>query len=61
MALLTPPPDRIDVRQRMIIEGKLIPANGSLADLGPPPHVEVSGSVGDALDELRDERLTPRP
>jgi prevent-host-death family protein len=57
VALLTPLPERASVRDRLIAEGKLIPARRRLADLGPPPRVRVSRSVSRALEEEREERL----
>lgn len=44
-------------RERLIAEGKLIPAKRRLADLGPPLPVRGKMSVSQALEELREERL----
>lgn len=57
VALLTPLPGRATARERLIAEGKLIPARRRLAELGSPPRVDVAGSVVDALAEQREERL----
>ena len=63
VALLTPAPVESfeAVRERLIAEGKIIPAKGDLLDLGPPPPLRPEYATGissqEALDEQREERL----
>jgi prevent-host-death family protein len=56
VALLTPLPERSSWRDRLTTEGKLIPARGKLADLGPPLPVHVRGSISTALAAEREDR-----
>lgn len=55
VALLTPPRPGDSARERLIAEGKLIPATGSL-NLPEPVHVE-GPSTGEVLDDQRADRL----
>lgn len=45
------------LRERLISEGRLRPAERSLSELGPALRVALEGSVSDAVGELRSERL----
>ncbi|TQN35683.1 prevent-host-death family protein [Blastococcus colisei] len=55
IALLTPPSPAASARDRLIAEGRLIPASGPLQ---LPARVRVEGVESQAvLDELREERL----
>lgn len=55
IALLTPPRPGDSARERLIAEGKLVPATGPL-DLPEPIHVAGPPS-GEVLDGLRADRL----
>ena len=57
VARLTPVLERASARDRLIAEGKLIPARGRLADLGPPLPRTGHMSVSEALEAEREERL----
>jgi prevent-host-death family protein len=57
VALLTPLPERASPRERMIAEGKLIPARRKLSDLGPPLPARGKQSLSQALAEVREDRL----
>lgn len=57
VALLSPLPEHASLRARLIASGKLRPARRRLAELSVPPDVPVSGSVSEALEEQREERL----
>lgn len=59
VALLTPLPEQATLRDRLIAEGKLIPAKRSLEDLGPPLPARGTMPVSQALDEVREDRLLP--
>jgi prevent-host-death family protein len=58
VAALTPP---LTLRERLIAEGRLIPAKGDLLNLGPPPPLEREHLTGitpaEALEEQREERI----
>lgn len=57
VALLTPPSPAATARERLIAEGRLIPASAPLrlpAPITPTPGTPDSGTI---LDELRAERL----
>ena len=55
VALLTPPHPAATTRDRLIAEGRLIPASGPMRF---PPRLRVDGPDSQAvLDELREERL----
>jgi prevent-host-death family protein len=56
VALLTPLPERSTWRDRLATEGKLVPARGRLADLGPPPPAHIRGSISAALAAEREDR-----
>lgn len=57
VALLTPLPERMSLRDRLIAEGKLRPGRGNWEDLGPPLKLDSEFSISDALQEQRGERL----
>ncbi|CCG01139.1 type II toxin-antitoxin system Phd/YefM family antitoxin [Blastococcus saxobsidens] len=54
IALLTPPRPADSARDRLVAEGKLLPARGPLR-LPEPMHVE-GPSTGEVLDDLRADR-----
>jgi len=56
VAALVPLRDEESPIERLVKEGRLIPAQGDLLKLGPPPG-RPSTRVSAALDELRQERL----
>lgn len=55
VALLAPLPDGRPAREALIGSGRLLPASGTLVDLGVPPPSTVSQSISDALAEERAE------
>jgi prevent-host-death family protein len=57
VAVLAPLRARMGVRDRLIAEGRLIPAKGDLLSLGPPLDVPLRMSSKEALDLEREERL----
>jgi prevent-host-death family protein len=57
VALLTPLPERMTARDRLIAAGKLIPGRGGMVDLPLPPPGPRSISISEALEEQRAERL----
>lgn len=56
VALLTPLPERMSLRERLIAEGKMTPGKGNLADLDLPPKVDLEISLSEALQEQRQDR-----
>lgn len=52
VAMLVPLPESPSVLDRLIAEGKAIPASLSLYDLGPPPE-QPGFSISEALEDLR--------
>lgn len=55
VAQLAPlPPRALSVLDRMIVEGRAIPAKGHLRDLPPPPRIR-GRPLSDILQEMRDE------
>jgi prevent-host-death family protein len=57
VALLSPLRARMGTRERLIAEGRLIPATGDLLSLGPPLDVPLRMSSKEALDLEKEERL----
>jgi len=57
VALLTPLPERASARERLIAQGKLIPARRRISDLGPPLPRRGRLSVSEALQAEREERF----
>ncbi len=57
IALLTPPKPAATARERLIAEGRLIPAEGPLVLPHPRPKPPGAPSTQEALDEQREERL----
>ncbi len=58
VALLTPLPERMSARQRLIAAGRIRPGHGHVSDLGSPLEgVRVKMPASQALDEQREERL----
>jgi prevent-host-death family protein len=55
VALLTPLPERGSVLERLVAEGRVVPARGSLNDLEPPPRAAEPRPTSQALDEDRSE------
>lgn len=56
VAFLTPLPDRASARDRLIAEGKLIPARRRAAALGPPLEIQTEQPLSEALREEREDR-----
>lgn len=59
VAALVPLSDEMSALERLVQEGRLIPAVGRIEDLGPPPTPSPRQrvSVSEALEEMRAERL----
>jgi antitoxin (DNA-binding transcriptional repressor) of toxin-antitoxin stability system len=58
VALLTPLPERMSARERLIAAGRIRPGRGHASDLGSPlEDVQVKMPASQALDEQREERL----
>ncbi len=57
VALFSPLPEPTRTRDRMIAEGRIIPAKADLLDLGPPLVVPLRMSSKEALDLGGEERL----
>ena len=58
VAILSPRPEHLDVRERLIAEGKVVPPSAILADLGPPTLKAIQGrSVSEELERDRADRL----
>lgn len=57
VALLSPPSPAMSARDRLIAEGKLIPATRPFWLPEPVPLPPGSPSTAEILDELREERL----
>ena len=56
VALLSPLPAERSARDRLVVEGRLVPARGRLADLAAPPEVPTRIPVSEALRLEREER-----
>ena len=58
VAVLSPVPGRASVIDRLVAEGRVIPATAQLEDLGPPPLPDPGErSISEALEKEREERL----
>lgn len=58
VAVLCPVPGRGSVIDRLVAEGRVVPATARLEDLGPPPRRRTGErSIGEALEEEREERV----
>ncbi len=57
VARLTPlPPQHLSMLDRLVSEGRAIPAaGGNLADLGPPPGIGPGPTLSEVLAAMRDE------
>lgn len=55
VAILAPLPGRSSTLERLIAEGRVVPARLDLAKLGPPPAAPVEMSISEALAEQRRE------
>lgn len=56
VAILAPLPGRNSALERLIAEGRVVPARLDLAELGPPPERSKEVSISEALAEQREER-----
>ena len=56
VAILGPLPGRSSVLERLVAEGRMVPARLNLAELGPPPELPLEMSISEALEEQREER-----
>jgi prevent-host-death family protein len=60
VALLVPLPESRSALDRLIAEGRVIPAEGNLSDLPPPIKVDdpnISRRIREALDEQRADTI----
>lgn len=55
VAVLSPLPGRSSAIDRLLAEGRLVPARLALAELGPPPDLPVEMPLSAALAEQRRE------
>ena len=55
VALLSPLPGQAGALERLVAEGRVVPARLSLAELPAPARVRGSASASEALRRLRDE------
>jgi len=53
VAMLVPLPEPSSVLDRLIAEGKAIPARSNLYDVGPPAPAQPGFSISEALEDLR--------
>lgn len=56
VAILAPLPGRNSALERLIAEGRVMPARLDLAELGPPPERSLEMSISEALADQREER-----
>lgn len=56
VAILAPLPGRNSALERLIAEGRVLPARLDLTDLGPPPERSLEMSISEALADQREER-----
>lgn len=56
VAILAPLPGRNSALERLIAEGRVLPARLDLTDLGPPPERSQKMSISEALAAQREER-----
>lgn len=60
VAVLGPLPERMTALDRLVAEGRLIPARRKLRDLSPPlPPASDGPSLSELIEEGREERLNP--
>ena len=60
VAVLGPLPERMTALDRLIADGRLIPAKRGLRDLGTPlPPASDGPSLSELIEEDREERLDP--
>lgn len=57
VAVLAPLPEDATGLDRLIREGKAVPARGDLAGIKPLPRLRSGASLSGTLKELREERL----
>ncbi len=55
VALLTPLPGNADALERLVSEGRAVPARLSLSELPAPPRVRGKVTAGEALRQQREE------
>lgn len=56
VAILAPLPGRNSALERLIAEGRVMPARLDLTELGPPPERSQEMSISEALADQREER-----
>lgn len=56
VAILAPLPGRNSALERLIAEGRVLPARLDLTELGPPPERSREMSISEALAAQREER-----
>ncbi len=56
VAILGPLPGRGSALERLVAEGRMVPARLDLAELGPPPEMACETSISEALAAQREER-----
>jgi len=56
VAVLGPLPGRSSAVERLVAEGRMMPARLDLAELGMPPELPLEMTVSEALAEQREER-----
>jgi prevent-host-death family protein len=57
VAQLVPLEDRRGSRERLVAQGKLVPAAANLVALGAPPAGRTATPLSDALQDVREDRL----
>ena len=55
VALLGPLPGHADPAVRLVAQGRAIPADGSLEELGPALRIRLSTPLSEVLGDLREE------
>lgn len=56
VAILGPLPGRSSTLERLVAEGRMVPARLDLMDLGPPPERPLEMTISEALAAQREER-----
>jgi prevent-host-death family protein len=56
IAILGPLPGRGSALERLVAEGRIVPARLDLAALGPPPEQPLEMTISEALAAQREER-----
>jgi len=56
VAVLGPLPGRSSAVERLVAEGRMVPARLDLAELGPPPELPLEMTISEALAAQREER-----